>query len=89
MAENFKRGKFSPQAKYALSLLKKNEQSINMDDITRWMSSRGYSSKTYHDLFNALVDAGLAKKTIKKVIITRVAYRKRWKSAVIIVKLSE
>lgn len=56
MAKRIKSGKTFNQAKYAVELLMASQEPIDMKKIVSFMSTKGYHSKTYYDLFNALVD---------------------------------
>lgn len=62
MAGRFKRGRVCTQAKYTIELLEKKKGPVNMREIVTLMASKGYTSKTYYDLLNSLVDAGLVEK---------------------------
>lgn len=59
MASRIKSGKLFNQAKYAIELLRGSSEAIDMKRIVAFMSTKGYHSKTYYDLFNSLVDSGL------------------------------
>lgn len=59
MAARIKSGKFFNQSKYAIELLRASSKPVGMKEITSFMSTKGYHSKTYYDLFNALVDSEL------------------------------
>ncbi|MFC1667647.1 hypothetical protein ACFL0P_07325, partial [Candidatus Omnitrophota bacterium] len=51
--------KGNTHSKSVIELLKTTNGSIDMKAIVLFMSTKGYHSKTYYDLFNALVDSEL------------------------------
>jgi hypothetical protein len=51
----------SRQTRVAIEFLKNQKTPVSMKGIILHMSRKGYHSKTYHDVFNALVDVGIAK----------------------------
>lgn len=59
MARQIKKGKLFDQAKHALQFLENSERPVTMQEIREYMTSVGYSGKSYYDLFNALVDSEL------------------------------
>lgn len=59
MATRIKSGKTFNQAKCAIELLMASQEPIDMKKIVSFMSTKGYHSKTYYDVFNALVDSDL------------------------------
>jgi hypothetical protein len=63
MAKRIKGGNMFNQAKYAIELLMNKNSPIIMREIVSFMAAKGYTSKTYYDLFNALVDSGLVERT--------------------------
>jgi len=59
MAKRIAGGRMFNQARYAVELLEAKKGPVSMKEIILFMSSKGYHSKTYYDLFNSLVDSGL------------------------------
>jgi len=59
MTSRIKSGQLFNQAKYAIELLKSSQEPVDMKRIISFMSTKGYHSKTYYDLFNSLVDSDL------------------------------
>lgn len=62
MKNNIEKGVYSNQAKAVLELLQSSIGSVAMNRIIPYMKSKGYSSRSYYDLLNALVDSGKVKK---------------------------
>lgn len=59
MTSRIKSGRLFNQAKCAIELLKSSQDPVDMKKIVSFMSTKGYHSKTYYDLFNSLVDSDL------------------------------
>lgn len=59
MTSRIRSGRLFNQAKYAIELLKSTPDPVDMKRIISFMSTKGYHSKTYYDLFNSLVDSGI------------------------------
>jgi hypothetical protein len=74
MASRIKSGQLFKQAKCAIELLNTSQGPVDMKKIISFMSTKGYHSKTYYDLFNSLVDSDL----VEQVSVGgRKAYRLR------------
>lgn len=74
MASRIKSGQLFNQAKYAIELLKSSQEPVDMKKIVSFMSTKGYHSKTYYDLFNSLIDSDLVEQV---TLGGRKAYRLR------------
>ena len=59
MAMRIRGGRMFRQARHALELLEAKNGPVDMKEIISFMSTKGYRSRTYYDLFNALVDSEL------------------------------
>lgn len=64
MARRIKAGKMFKQAQCAVELLSQADQPVTMPEIREFMTTKGYRSKTYFDLLNALCDAGIVETTV-------------------------
>jgi len=74
MASRIKSGQLFNQAKCAIELLNTSQDPVDMKRIISFMSTKGYHSKTYYDLFNSLVDSDLVEQV---TLGGRKAYRLR------------
>lgn len=63
MATRIKGGALFNQARHAIEFLKKSSLPISMKEFTDHMKSINYKSRSYYDLFNALCDSGLVKRS--------------------------
>lgn len=64
MAFRIKSGQLFNQAKCAIELLSASQDPVDMKRIVSFMSTKGYHSKTYYDLFNSLVDSDLVEQVV-------------------------
>ena len=65
MVIRIKDGKLFKQSRFIIDLLESSQKPLSMKEITDYMKSKGYSSKSYYDLMNALIDCGNVEKVKK------------------------
>ena len=62
IAKRLKQGKSINQASQILHLIRRNSTGVFMNEIVSEMKSKGHKGKSYYDICNAMIDAGMIRR---------------------------